>query len=257
MEARTAEKQFQQLLSDPAFRKQLRKTLKGFGLLYFPHHLNLPPGEFHDEMVSALGSTESDDEFLEIIGFRGSSKTTWGSLILPIYQALELPELYPFIILGSDTSIQSGTNIANIQHELENNPLLLQDYGKFEFGRIHDPVPEPTFESEEEWQARNLLLANDVRILARSRGQKIRGLKHRQFRPRSVIIDDPEDSEWVRTKENRDKTENWVNSEIIPGLDKQKRKLVVLINLLHMDALAARIRAKGTFRVLEYPLVND
>ena len=58
-------------------------------------------------------------------------------------------------------------------------------------------------------------------------------------------------------KENRDKTEYWVNSEIIPGLDKRGCKLVVLINMLHMDALAARIKAKGTFKVLEYALVND
>ena len=42
-------------------------------------------------------------------------------------------------------------------------------------------------------------------ILARSRGQKVRGLRHLQFRPRLVIVDDPEDGEWVRTKENRDK----------------------------------------------------
>lgn len=97
------------------------------------------------------------------------------------------------------------------------------------------------------------LLPNDVRILARSRGQKIRGLKHRQYRPRAVVIDDPEDLKWVRTKENRDFTENWLNSEVIPGLDRQTRKLVVLINNLHMDALAARIRAKGTFHTLEYP----
>jgi quinol monooxygenase YgiN len=47
---------------------------------------------------------------------------------------------------------------------------------------------------------------------------------------------------WVKTKENR---------------DRQKRKLIILINNLHMDALAARVKAKKTFKVLEYQLVND
>jgi hypothetical protein len=150
---------------------------------------------------------------------------------------------YPFILPISDTSLQAGINIANIKHELETNELLKQDYGTFQFGDVDDPVPEPSFESEEEWQARNLLLSNDVRVLARSREQKIRGLKHRQYRPRLAIIDDPEDIEWVRTKENRDKTEQWLNSEVIPGLDKQQRKLIILINNLHMDALAARVKA--------------
>jgi predicted phage terminase large subunit-like protein len=251
----TLDTEFQRLLSDPDIRKQLRRTLKGFGLLYFPHHIYLPPGEHHEPMIAAL---ESDlDEFVEIIGFRGCSKTTWASLITPTFFALERPEDYPFIILGSDTALQGGINIANIKRELETNDLLKQDYGTFSVKDIDDGTPEPTFESEEEWQARNLLLSNDVRILARSRGQKVRGLKHRQWRPRAVFLDDPEDSEWVKTKENRDKTEQWLNSEVIPGLDKQRKKLVVSINMLHMDGLAARIKAKGTFKVLEFPLVND
>jgi hypothetical protein len=223
--------------------------------LYFHHHLYLPPGDFHDEMISALADPLV--EFLEVIGFRGSSKTTWGSLILPAYLALEKGDEYPFIIPIADTALQAGINIANIKHELETNQLLLQDYGNFEVRTTEDPVPEPSFESEEEWQAKNMLLASGVRILARSRGQKIRGLKHRQFRPRAIIIDDPEDSTWVKTKENRDATENWLNSEVLPALDKEKRKLVILINNLHMDALAARVKAKGTFKVLEYALVDD
>jgi phage terminase large subunit-like protein len=251
----TPEQAFKGALSDPEVRKQLRKTLKGFGLLYFSHHLYLAPGEHHDPMIAAM--EDSLIEFLEVIGFRACSKTTFGSLITPTYFALERPEEYPFILPISDTSLQAGINIANIKYELENNPLLKQDYGTFTFKDVDDPVPDPTFESEEEWQAKNLLLSNDVRILARSRGQKVRGLKHRQFRPRAVIIDDPEDKEWVKTKENRDKTEQWLNSEVIPGLDKQKRKLIILINNLHQDSLAARVKAKGTFKVLEFPLVND
>jgi predicted phage terminase large subunit-like protein len=243
------------VFGDPTIRRELRKTLKGFGLLYFPHHLYLPPGEFHPEMVDAL--EDDDTEFLEIIGFRGCSKSTWGSLILPIFLALEKSDQYPFILPIADTGLQAGINIANIKNELENNQLLLQDYGKFELREVDSHTPEPSFESDEEWQARNLLLSNGVRILARSRGQKIRGLKHRQYRPTAVIIDDPEDIEWVRQKENRDKTEQWLNSEVIPGLDKRKRKLVILINMLHMDALAARVKAKGTFRVLEYALLAD
>src|ERR1700732_3648683 len=75
----SADKEFQQLLSDPVVRAQLRKTLKGFGLVYFPHHLYLPPGEHHDPMLAAM--EHGDIEFLEVIGFRGCSKTTWGSLI--------------------------------------------------------------------------------------------------------------------------------------------------------------------------------
>jgi hypothetical protein len=47
------DKEFQALLSDPDIRRQLRRTLKGFGL-YFAHHLYLPPGDHHDQMIQAL-----------------------------------------------------------------------------------------------------------------------------------------------------------------------------------------------------------
>ena len=51
--------------------------------------------------------------------------------ILPTFWALEQPQDYPFIIIGSDTALQGGINIANIKYELEDNDLLKQDYGTF------------------------------------------------------------------------------------------------------------------------------
>lgn len=72
-----------------------------------------------------------------------------------------------------------------------------------------------------------------------------------------VIVDDPEDGEWVRTKENRDKTERWLRSEVIGGMDARKGKLVVIGNLLHMDALLSRLKVAGSgFKPLEFPLID-
>jgi len=236
------------------YRLKLSQSLLGFGLTYMPHHLYLPPGEHHKEMVEAFG--DMSIEMLEVIGFRGCTKSTWGTLILPIWAALTKPELYPFIVVVLDTMSQSSLAISNIKAELENNELIKKDFGIPKFREVGDDSPERvSLESDEEWQARNLLLSNDVRILSRSRGQKLRGLKHRQFRPRLVILDDPEDSLWVKTKENRDKTEKWVNAEVMGCLDAKIRKLVVLGNLLHTDALLPRMEKRGLFdKVLKIPL---
>jgi hypothetical protein len=38
-------------------------------------------------------------------------------------------------------------------------------------------------------------------------------------------------------------TDRWLHSEIIPGMDVKKGKLVVIGNLLHMDALLSRLKA--------------
>ena len=200
---------------------------------------------------------DDSTRFLEIIGFRGSSKTTLASLCYAIYAAIEKPELYPFIILVGDTSTQVGFNIANLKEELENNKLLIEDYGRIAPRIGTDQAnPDKTFESDDEWQKRNMLLNNGVRIIARSRGQKVRGLRHRQHRPKLVIVDDPEDSDWVKEKENRDKTENWLRGEIMPGIDSHTGRLILIGNMLHDDALMARAKAWGIFKLVEIALVD-
>jgi predicted phage terminase large subunit-like protein len=239
-----------EFFDDYATRRSLAKTFTGFCLVYLSHYLDRAPASFHPELLLTLGN--HDEKMVEIIGFRGSAKSTFGSLALPLWAALEYPDFYNFIIPIADTGTQASLNIANIKEELENNPLIKQDYGEIK-GKF---VVDWTLESEEEWQAKNMLLSNGVRILARSRGQKVRGLRHKQHRPKLVVVDDPEDLEWVRTKENRDKTERWLRGEVIPAIDETTGRLVVIGNQLHTDALMARLKRDKTFKQLEYPLVK-
>lgn len=244
-------------LDDFNLRRDLVKTygFKMFCLLYLPHYFYREPAAFHPELMAKL----SDDAIkrLLVIGFRGSAKSTLGSVALVLYMALEKPEIYSFIIPVADTATQAALNIANIKTELDSNTLLKNDYGKVEYQRVHDPNPEPTLESDEEWQAKNMLLANGVRIMARSRGQKVRGLRHRAARPKAIIIDDPEDVAWVKTRENRNKTDRWMRGEVMGALDEQDGRIIVIGNWLHEDALMARLKKLSQFVVLEYPLVTD
>jgi hypothetical protein len=234
-------------------RKESRKHLLGFSLIYLTGYFTDAPATFHAQLVHTL--EDEHERRVLILGFRGSGKSTFGSLALPLWAALEYPEKYPFIILIADSSRQATLNISAIKHELETNTLIKQDYGEIKGNVIEDF----TLQGEgEEWQKQNIVLSNGVRILARSRGQKVRGLRHLQHRPKLIVVDDPEDGEWVRTKENRDKTDRWLHSEIMPGLDARKGKLVVIGNLLHMDALLSRLRAPGTgFKCLEFPLIDE
>lgn len=201
-----------------------------------------------------------DDDSIKrliIIGHRGSAKSTITSLAYNIYAALEKPDKYPFIVPIADTSTQAGVNIANIKNELDTNSLLRNDYGQIEFMRLNDPVPEPTFESEDEWQAKNMILSNGVRILARSRGQKIRGLKHRQHRIKLATLDDVEDLKWVKTRDNRNATDRWMRGEVMGAMDEENGRIVAIGNWLHEDALMARLKKLPQFKVLEYPLIKE
>ncbi len=174
-----------------------------------------------------------------------------------IFAAVEEAELYPFIIPVSDTGTQAALTIANIKTELDYNKLLINDYGKIEYGKVHEPTPEPTFESDEEWQAKNMILANGVRIMARSRGQKIRGLRHRQHRPKLIILDDVEDLDWVKTRENRNSTDRWMRGEVMGAVDETTGRIICIGNWLHEDGLLARLKKLSMFHVCEYPLIKD
>jgi hypothetical protein len=93
--------QLERLVDDPEIRRPAAKTLKGFCLTYLPHHFPADLSDFFDEMARAL--QDFDTKRLEIIGFRGSAKSTMASLALPLWAALGHHDKYPFIILLADT----------------------------------------------------------------------------------------------------------------------------------------------------------
>jgi len=233
----------------------MAKDFMYFCLIYLSHYFYRPPAVFHPELMKHLG--DHSVRMLEIIGFRGSAKSTLGSVALPIWAALEHPKMYPFIIPVADTGTQAALNIANIKTELDSNRLLINDYGRIEPEAMRYPNPEPTFESDTEWQAKNMILGNGVRIMARSRGQKFRGLRHGAARPALVIVDDPEDGAWIKNRENRKTTDRWMRGEVIPAIDTDKGRLVLIGNWLHEDAIMGRMKLTGQFKVLEYPLITE
>ena len=219
-----------------------RRSLAYFALIYLPHYITAKVPGFHKELYELLQKDEV--RFLEIIAFRGSGKSTIASLALPLWTALF--QRRHFIVLISNTHIQAKAIIANLIKELESNPRIIAD-----FGNVKAPG--------EEWSSTNVLLRSGVRILSRSSGQEVRGMRHMQYRPELIIADDVEDIESVRTKEQRDKTEEWLFSDVMPTLD-PLGKFVLLGNFLHMDSLVNRTKKKilsrGSGTVREYPLIN-
>lgn len=214
-----------------------------FAHIYLGHYIQHQTPDFHWEIYRDL----SDDSisFIEILGFRGSAKSTIASLALPLWASVTGKR--SFVILISDSFPQAKIHIANIIHELEVNELLKEDFGPFE--------------GKDEWQAVSVILKNKTRILARSRGQKVRGLRHLQHRPDLVVCDDIENIEAVRTIDQRNKTEEWFLSDVVPAVDSDRGKLVVIGSLLHTDSLIARlkkqIQIEKTGKIQEYPMIVD
>jgi predicted phage terminase large subunit-like protein len=242
------------MVNDTDARRLIAKTLHGFCITYLYSHFFMEPASYFREVCDALEN--QDYQRLLIIGFRGCMKSTLTSLALPLWAALEKPELYPFIILLADSMPQSSLVASSIQYELKNNDLILRDYGNLKYKQIDSENPEYTLEGDEDWRAMSFVLDNGVRIIARSRGQKVRGIKHRQHRPSLVIADDVEDLDWLRTVENRNKSDKWMRGNVMPSIEERRGRLIVIGNWLHMDGLMARLKNTGMFKVIEIPMIT-
>jgi predicted phage terminase large subunit-like protein len=243
-------------IADPVIRKEMTKQFKWFCLIYLPHYFELEPADFFDELILTLQDDAIDA--LEVIGFRGSAKSTFASTAYVLYAALVKPDLYPFIVLLTSTGDLASATIAGVKRELEENTLLRDDFGVPTFHKVTGQSWEvlKKLESKDEWQARNLLLSTGIRILARSRGQRIRGIRHRHHRIKLAIGDDIDDLKSVATQESRNSTAQWWRGEVIGALALDARRILIG-NWLHLDGLMARMKDSGRYKVLEYPLILD
>ncbi len=212
---------------------------------YFPHYVTYPTAEFQKE-IFALTEDETIKNFF-VVAFRGSGKSTIVTTSFPIWAILGRQKI-KFVLILCQTRNQSKQHMTNLKRELESNILLKKDLGPFE-------------SESDEWGSSSLVFSKyGARITAASTEQSIRGLRHNQYRPSLLILDDCEDLASTKTEESRTKTYQWLTGEVIPAGDRNTR-LVVVGNLLHEDSLLMKIRnniqnekIEGVFK--EYPLLD-
>ncbi|MFA5967140.1 MAG: hypothetical protein WC805_01300 [Patescibacteria group bacterium] len=235
------------IIKDPRVRSTVAKSShEWFFSLYLSHYVTYPTAPFQKEMF--LLSEREDVRLAVICAFRGSGKSTILNLSYPIWAVLGKLQKKHILIVGQ-TQPQARQHLDNIKRELEANTILRADLGPFE-------------ERDEDWSAGTIVLPKyNARITAVSMDQSIRGIRHGQYRPDLIICDDIEDSSSVKTRESRNKTFDWLTSEVFPVGDKNT-KIVVVGNLLHEDSLIVRLKERiesgamdGVFR--SYPLLRD
>ncbi|MCA9370775.1 MAG: hypothetical protein KC680_02335 [Candidatus Peregrinibacteria bacterium] len=192
----------------------------------------------------------TEDEAIEraiIVAFRGSGKSTIITLSYVLW-AIMGREQRKFVLLVGRTQEQAKQLLKNIRVELETNPMLHRDLW-------------PYREEVDEWRNTSLVLQKfGARITAVSVDQSVRGFRHLEHRPDLIICDDIEDLESIKSRESRDKTHNWVVSELIPAGDTRTR-MIIVGNYLHSDSLTQRLREHGesdpTAIYREYPLLDE
>ncbi len=236
------------ITKDRAVRRDVAsKAHLMFFSIYFGHYIKYALADFHHEMFSI--TQDKDNKLACIVAFRGSGKSTIITLSCALWSILGVHQK-KFVLLMSQTKHQAKQQMMNLRYELENNALLKSDLGPFQE------------ETDAEWGSVSLVFKNvGARITIMSMEQSVRGIRHKEYRPDLIILDDIEDVASVKTQESRDKTFEWYTREVFPLGDLGTR-IIIVGNFLHDDSLVARIRQKIESKTIEgvylhVPLVKN
>jgi phage terminase large subunit-like protein len=227
-----------------------KKSFYHFLKIYLRHRFTLAPATFHKDIIDSLDSIDDVNRYIAMMGFRGSAKSTFLEAFA-IWSAIN--EKHNFIIWIGNTIDDSKLSLANIRDEIEQNGLLRSD-----FGIIIKQDKNKDF--RDKWSETQLTVG-DCTILAKSRGQKIRGLKYKEARIDLIICDDLEDVKDADTAEKRKATRLWFFTEVMPatkqGVMAENVKVVMLGNLVHRDCLLCHLSKGKIVRVLRFPLIDE
>lgn len=211
----------------PGLQKERIKLAK-HGLLHFceiylPHYFPLPFGELHYEWEEF---TEIRDEAAFLAAPREHGKSTFFSFAVPLRNICLQLRMFQMII--SDTNDQATGFSLPIRLELEENPRLKHDFGDLR-GSI--------------WKSNDFTTSNGVRVLARGKGEKVRGLKNRQYRPDFAVVDDFENDENVENPRLIRKGKTWLKRAVIGSMGAGYTFLMVG-NLFHPKSVLSQFIAE-------------
>ncbi len=187
---------------------------------YLPHYFFQAPAPFHYELVNLLESRNQVVTPVVVAAPREFAKTTVCSFGYVLHQICFNKR--HFIIIGSDTEDLASDLTGYIYLELLYNERLQRDFG--ELVKANRSVED-------------FVTTNDIRVKARGRGQRLRGLKHKQWRPDLIILDDLENDQNVRNPAIVQQVLDWVQSAVYPSLDAGGNLLVIGTILRQRSAL--------------------
>jgi len=217
-------------------------SLLDWARIYLPHYFTRPPSAMHlwlDEQFHRLEAQRGGK--LNVIGPRGSAKSTLASLAWPLRLAVEGREAYIWLV--SDTRAQAHAHLEHLQAELADNSRLAADYPQ---AVARFPV----------WRRGAVQLANGVRIEAFGTGQRIRGRRSKASRPTLIVCDDLQNDQHIVSATQRAWIERWFHGALL-GAGTPSTNVVHLATALHRDALALVLhRTPGwlsrIFRAIEH-----
>lgn len=195
---------------------------------FFPHIFTGEFCEFHTEVFHTLEEYVIKQKNRKYYFARGAPRGHGKSQILsfgfPIWCVC-----YGYaknILIVSDTVDQANQFIMAIRDELEENELLRDAFGDLVGTKV--------------WSNAKIQTANKIQVVGKGAGQKLRGIKYRQFRPDVIVVDDLENDESVETEAQRAKLLNWFQKALMP-CGNTTVKIIYIGTILNYESLLNKI----------------
>jgi hypothetical protein len=190
---------------------------------------------FHLEVLSLWAAA---DEFVLIEGFRSSAKTTLACAHLSLEA---LFQNFAFAIIIGDSYDKACEKLEIIRYNLTLRSVRAL-FGDVLGKKNNEDV---------------MVLQNGRRIQAFGREQSPRGLLYNVARPDRCFLDDIEkDKSDVSSTEAVDARLRWLYGEVIPAMDKNRRKVRVSGTPLARDCMITRLRKDAHWVSRTYPIIS-
>lgn len=205
-------------------KRRARWDKEYFCQTYFPHYFYSEFADFHEEWFEL---TEIEDELVPVAAPREHAKSTIFTFANILHAICY--ELRHFILIISDTEDQATGFTLPIKIEIEENPRLRHDFGNLRGTR--------------RWREADFVTSTDVRLKARGRGDKVRGLKWKQYRPDMAVIDDFENDKNVRNPRLVEEGMDWLLTAVYGSL-KEPFNMLMVGNIFAPKSILAQLIAE-------------
>jgi predicted phage terminase large subunit-like protein len=162
---------------------------------------------------------------------REHGKTVRWSFAYVLWNIVTGKNRYALLIGASGDAARE--NLINIKIEIEDNELLLEDFGELK-GAV--------------WRDDRIELANETCIQAKGSGSSMRGTRFRQYRPDLIVLDDVLKDDAVDSPSQRDKISRWLKRVVF---NLGKTAFIIWVNtIFHSDDPISRLIAEVEARTL-------
>jgi predicted phage terminase large subunit-like protein len=228
------------------------QDIMSFAKSYFtadpPHDLlkaDTPSPKFHYDLAQYLREATIDplERKFAIAAPRSHAKSTIITNIFILWCICYVEDLEKrYWLIVADKQDNGRRFLDVIKNELEDNPLLIADFGK---------LKGPT------WNSLEIVTSNQVKVQAAGAGEGLRGLRYGSERP-NVVCDDIESDESCSTPERIDKMYSWLLRTVSPLGDPKRMKFFVVGTVIHYGSVLNTLLNKhGDFESYRYQAIEQ